>query len=87
MKFLIALILAGSFGLSLARASTSGQLRVVGYVTSFDQQKITVESGSQKFEIPRKMYSEKAQLGELISVAMTPQDFSSLKRVNPVAKH
>jgi len=61
-------------------ALTGGKVGLEGYVTAFDKEKITVESGTQKVEVPRKFYSHKVKTGEKIVVEMDQKDFDTLKR-------
>lgn len=61
-------------------AITAGKIGVEGYVTAFDKDKITVESGNQKIEVPRKFYGYKVKAGEKIVVEMEQKEFDALKK-------
>jgi hypothetical protein len=61
-----------------ALALTAGKVSLEGYVTAFDNNKITVESGNQKVEVPRKFYTHKVKTGEKIFVEMDTKDFDAL---------
>ncbi|MBS1970376.1 MAG: hypothetical protein JSU04_08710 [Bdellovibrionales bacterium] len=61
-----------------ALALTGSKIGVEGYVTAFDNNTITVESGNQKIEIPRKFYTYKVKAGEKIVVNMEQKDFDAL---------
>lgn len=69
-------------------AITAGKIGLEGYVTAFDKENITVESGNQKIEVPRKFYSFKVKSGEKIVVEMEQKEFDALKKedLKPAAK-
>ena len=85
MKLFLAAIASVCIVLSLAQASTSKTLKLTGYVTSFDAKIVTIESGNQKFQVPRTMYPDKTKSGELISVPMTQKEYAVLKHT-PISK-
>lgn len=63
-------------------ALTAGKIGLQGYVTAFDKDKITVESGTQKVEVPRKFYSYKVKAGEKIVVELEQKDFDALVKTD-----
>jgi hypothetical protein len=85
MKLFLLVVASVCVVLSLAQASTSPNVKLTGYVVSFDQNAITIESGNQKFQIPRVMYPDKTKSGELVSVPMTQKEYALLKR-GPISK-
>jgi hypothetical protein len=61
-----------------ALALSGSRIGVEGYVTAFDNTTITIESGNQKIEIPRKLYAYKVKAGEKIVVSMEQKDFDAI---------
>jgi hypothetical protein len=86
MKIFLASIAMICTLISLAQASTASKMKLVGYVTAFDQNTVTIESGNQRFTIPRAMYPDRTKSGELISVPVTESEFASLKHQTTVKK-
>jgi hypothetical protein len=86
IKLFLASIAICCFVMSLAQASTTNRLKLTGYVTTFDDTAVTVESGTQRYTIPRAMYPDAIKAGELISVPMTQTEFASLKHVPTVKR-
>ncbi|MBS1969268.1 MAG: hypothetical protein JSU04_03130 [Bdellovibrionales bacterium] len=85
MKKIFVLLIV-NFLSALAFAATGSKISVEGYVTGFDNETIIIESGSQKIDIPKKMYQNKVMAGELISVEMSQSDFKNLKKENIKSK-
>lgn len=86
MKFFLISIFGICLWLSLARASTDSKMKLVGYVRSFDTQSIVIESGNQRFTIPRSFYPDKTKSGELISIPVTKAEFAAFKHATSVKK-
>ncbi len=86
MKFFLVGIFGWCLVISLAQAATGSKMKLVGYVTAFDDKTVTIESGTQRFTIPRKMYPDQTKSGEMISVAVTQTEFDSLKHTPLTAK-
>ena len=63
-----------------AMASVSPKSSVEGYVVSFDQKIVTIDSGASRVEIPRAMYPSKVKEGEYITVAMDDAQAAKLKK-------
>lgn len=85
MRTLSALLISLLLVPASAFASISPITNLRGYVTSFDDKKVTVESGQEKVEVPRSLYPQKVRTGEYIAVALTSSQLSKLKKT-PVAK-
>ena len=81
MKFFLIAIFGVCLWLSLAQAATDSKLKLVGYVRSFDAESIVIDSGNQRYTIPRAHYPEKTKAGELVSVSVTQDEFAALKHV------
>jgi|GEM_PF-4050217 len=80
MKFYLVGMIGWCLVISLAQAATGPKMKLVGYVMAFDDKSVTIESGTQKFTIPRTMYPDKTKSGEMISVAVTQDEYENLKR-------
>lgn len=77
-----------SFYAASGMALISSKIKLEGYVTSFDNDKVTVESGSQRIEVPRKFYQYKVKAGERISIEMDTKDLDGFKKetIQPAKK-
>jgi hypothetical protein len=84
VKFFLVSIAGICVWLSLAQAATDSKLKLVGYVRSFDAQNIVVDSGNQRYTIPRSHFPEATKAGELVSVSVTQEEFSSFKHTTSV---
>lgn len=79
MKIFLVAIASVCVWLSLAQAATDSKLKLVGYVRSFDEKMVVVESGNQRFEIPRSYFPQKTRAGELVSVPVSQNEFDTFK--------
>lgn len=79
MKFFTGVLLVVSFSFG-AFAATDHKGAVEGYVTAFDNNTVTIESGSEKIEIPRKFYTYKVKAGEKITVHATDAEIEKFKK-------
>jgi hypothetical protein len=86
MKFFLISIFGICLWLSLAQASTDSKMKLVGYVRSFDTQNIVVESGNQRFTVPRSFYPDKTRSGDLISIPVTKAEFVAFKHATAAKK-
>lgn len=65
-----------------ALAVVSDSNRIEGYVTSYDDKRIVIESGNQMVTIPAELYKYKVKTGERISVKLSSDELSKIKSEN-----
>ena len=64
----------------VAQSATPSKIELQGYVVSFDDKNIRLESGTNVFEVPRAKYAYSIKAGEKISIPMESSEVDALKK-------